>query len=114
MRKYKVFIVTLLLMTVSTSTLAFGKKRKWTEGLDNAGEPCEVLICMSGKLDGTMQPDCTAVNQRFFNIRVFTPYFNPEATARTRQSFLNTCQGAVENRGTLEMVIQRFGRSFQE
>lgn len=90
------------------------KAHNHTDGLNQTGDPCEVLTCMTGKLQGDMQTGCQPVNQRFFNVRVFTPYYNPEATARLRQTILNTCDGAVINKDNLEMVIERYGRSFQE
>lgn len=114
MKKLNNIIIPVLLVTLSFSTLAFAKKKNRTEGLSGAGEPCEVLTCMAGKLQGDIQPACQPINQRFFNIRVFTPYYNPPATARTRQGFISTCPGALENRPTLEMVILRYGSSFQE
>lgn len=92
----------------------FAKKHNHTDGLDQTGDPCEIMTCMTGKLQGDLQAGCLPINQRFFNIRVFTPYYNPEATARLRQTILNTCEGAVINKDNLEMVIERYGRSFQE
>ena len=107
-----VLIVPLVLAVLTTPALA--KKHNHTDGLNQTGDPCELLTCMAGKLQGDTQPVCQTVNQRFFNVRVFTPYYNPEATARLRQSILNTCDGAVINKDNLEMIIQRYGRSFQE
>lgn len=105
-------IVPLVLAVLTTPALA--KKHNHTDGLNQTGDPCELLTCMAGKLQGDTQPACQTVNQRFFNVRVFTPYYNPEATARLRQSVLNTCDGVVINKDNLEMIIQRYGRSFQE
>ncbi|WP_227632637.1 hypothetical protein, partial [Klebsiella pneumoniae] len=82
--------------------------------LNQVGDPCLLMTCMIGKLQGDTQPACQPVNQRFFNVRVFTPCYNPEATARLRQSILTRCVGSVENRDNLEAVIERYGRSFQE
>ncbi len=96
------------------TTPALAKKHHHTDGLNQTGDTCELLTCMAGKLQGDTQSACQAVNQRFFNVRVFTPYYNPEATARVRQSVLNTCEGAAINKDTLEIIIQRYGRSFQE
>ncbi|WLS81220.1 hypothetical protein Q3V30_22420 (plasmid) [Erwinia pyri] len=112
MKTNRLLLVPLLLSLISAPV--FAKKHNHTDGLDQTGDPCEVLTCMTGKLQGDMQAGCQPVNQRFFNVRVFTPYYNPEATARLRQTILNTCEGAVINKDNLEMVIERYGRSFQE
>ncbi len=107
-----VLIVPLVLAVLTTPALA--KQHNHTDGFNQTGVPCHLFSCMAGKLQGDTQPACQTVNQRFFNVRVFTPYYNPEATARLRQSILNTCDGAVINKDNLEMIIQRYGRSFQE
>lgn len=105
-------IVPLVLAVLTTPALA--RKHKHTDGLNQTGDPCELLTCMAGKIQGDKQPACQTVNQRFFNVRVFTPYYNPEATARLRQGILSKCGGAVINKDKLEMIIERYGRSFQE
>ncbi len=110
-------IKALLLVPVVFAVLsapALAKKHNHTDGLNQTGDPCEMLTCMAGKLQGDTQSGCQPVNQRFFNVRVFTPYYNPEATARLRQTILNTCDGAVINKDNLEAIIERYGRSFQE
>lgn len=110
-------IKTLLIATFISSFIsspALAKKHNHTDGLKQVGDTCLLLTCMTGKLQGDMQPACQTVNQRFFNVRVFTPYYNPEATAAARKVVLNTCEGAVINRDNLELIIQRYGRSFQE
>jgi hypothetical protein len=112
MKIVRLIIVTFLMLALTPAV--FAKKRNHTDGVGQVGEPCEVLTCMAGKAQGDNQPACQSVNQRFFNVRVFTPYYNPEATARLRQSILNTCPGAAVNKNTLEMIIQRYGRSLQE
>lgn len=110
MRILKFLLIGMIMAGLSSTATARTKVR----GLAEAGNPCELLVCMAGKLQGKQQPGCVPVNQRFFNIRVYTPWYNPEATARTRQGVLSTCQGSAINRATLEGIIQRYGRSFQE
>ena len=115
MKKTTLAILLLSVALAAPSAMAFGKHKKHhTDGLNQVGDTCELLTCMAGKLQGDTQPACQPVNQRFFNVRVFTPYYNPEATARLRQSVLMRCDGAVENGDNLEAVIERYGRSFQE
>lgn len=110
MRMCKLMLIAALMAALTSPAMA----RTRVKGLGSAGDPCEVLICMADKLQGKNQPGCVPVNQRFFNIRVYTPWFNPPATARTRQTFLSTCQGSAINRPTLTMIIQRYGYSFRE
>ncbi|HFR1551674.1 TPA: TrbM/KikA/MpfK family conjugal transfer protein [Shigella sonnei] len=82
------------------------------KGLSTAGDPCEVLICMAEKVQGAPQPDCIPINQRFFSIRAYTPFYNPGATYVARQNFLYTCSGSPANQTILNMIMQRYGRSF--
>jgi hypothetical protein len=106
-----VLIVPLVLAVLTTPALA--KKHNHTDGLNQTGDPCELLTCMAGKLQGIhSQPVRQLISA--FSMSGFYPYYNPEATARLRQSILNTCDGAVINKDNLEMIIQRYGRSFQE
>ncbi len=105
-------IVPLTLAALTAPVLA--KRHNHTDGLNQVGDTCQLMTCMTGKLQGDTQTACQPVNQRFFNVRVFTPYYNPEATARLRQSILMQCEGAVENENNIEAVIARYGRSFQE
>lgn len=115
MKKTTLAVLLLSGILAAPSAMAFGKHKKHhTDGLNQVGDTCELLTCMAGKLQGDTQPACQAVNQRFFNVRVFTPYYNPEATARVRQGIFSSCEGTPVNKGTLEMIIQRYGRSFQE
>lgn len=108
-------VVLLSAILAAPSAMAFGKHKKHhTDGLNQVGDTWELLTCMAGKLQGDTQPACQPVNQRFFNVRVFTPYYNPEATAGVRRSVLQSCEGAPINKDTLEMIIQRYGRSFQK
>ncbi|WP_407214000.1 hypothetical protein [Enterobacter kobei] len=76
------------------------------------------FTCMAGKLQGneaTSGPDCVMGRQSFFEIRIYTPYYNPGATAAARK-ISSTCPMTTisENKNTLELIIQRYGRSFQE
>lgn len=111
----KTKIIVLSLILFSASALARHHKHNHTDGVGDVGDPCEVLTCMTGKLQGDTQPACQSVNQRYFNIRVFTPYYNPEATAQMRRTVaLMACSGSVENSDNVEAVTQRYGRSFSE
>ncbi|CAM7938335.1 hypothetical protein ACF0RP_004589 [Escherichia coli] len=102
-------LISITLLSALTFTLSASAKIK---GLSAAGDPCEVLVCMAEKVQGAPQPGCISVNQRFFNIRVYTPFYNPGATYGARQNFLYTCSGSTVNQATLNMIMQRYGRLF--
>ncbi|WP_250947817.1 hypothetical protein [Escherichia coli] len=102
-------LISITLLSALTFTLSASAKIK---GLSAAGDPCEVLVCMAEKVQGAPQPGCISVNQRFFNIRVYTPFYNPGATYGARQNFLHTCSGSTVNQATLNMIMQRYGRLF--
>ncbi|EOM7383233.1 TrbM/KikA/MpfK family conjugal transfer protein [Escherichia coli] len=106
--KPRLFISITLLSTLAFILPASAK----IKGLSTAGDPCEVLICMAEKVQGAPQPDCIPVNQRFFSIRAYTPFYNPGATYVARQNFLYTCSGSPANQAMLNMIMQRYGRSF--
>ncbi|HID7796537.1 TPA: hypothetical protein ACXIBN_003424 [Proteus mirabilis] len=108
------FKIVIALLSVLLATTAEAKRRHHTDGLNQVGNTDEMLVCMAGKVQGDIQPACQPINQRFFNVRVYTPYYNPEATARVRQGVLNTAKGAAVNQEAVTMIIERYGRSFQE
>lgn len=96
----------------------FSSASAFAEG-NTKGDPCLAFTCMAGKLQGneaTSGPDCVMGRQSFFDIRIYTPYYNPGATAAARKVFLSSCPMTTisENKNTLELIIQRYGRSFQE
>lgn len=112
MTKFKLLTKAMLICCFFSSASAFA------EG-NTQGDPCLAFTCMAGKLQGneaTSGPDCVMGRQSFFDIRVYTPYYNPGATAAARKVFLSTCPmtNISENKTTLELIIQRYGRSFQE
>lgn len=83
-----------------------------------AEDPCLVFTCMAGKLQGndaTSGADCVAGRESFFDKRVYDEDgYDPEATSELRRTFLNTCTSIGVNMPTLESIIQRYGRSFDE
>lgn len=112
MKIQKMITIPVILIVLASPGLA--KKRHHTDGLNQVGDTCKLLTCMAGKLQGDIQIACQPINQQFFNVRVFTPYYNPEATASVRQGVLSSCKGTGVNKNILAMIIQRYGRSFQE
>lgn len=115
MKTTTITVVLLSAMLAAPSAMAWGHHKKHhTDGLNQVGDTDQMLVCMAGKVQGETQAACQPINQRFFNVRVYTPYYNPEATARVRQGVLNTAKGAAINQEAVTAIIERYGRSFQE
>lgn len=74
-------------------------------------DPCSVFLCMAGVSGpGTPSPECTAPIAAFHAIQVWSPAFNPPATAAARRTYLMTCPGVVPvNQATLELIISQWG-----
>lgn len=110
MNKFRLFTKAMPLLLLCSSAFA----------QDNSpSDPCLAFTCMAGKLQGneaTSGTDCISGRQSFFSIKIFTPFYNPEATAAARRTYLSTCPSTSvsENKATLEMIVQRYGRSPQE
>lgn len=102
-------LISITLLSALTFTLSASAKIK---GLSAAGDPCEVLVCMAEKVQGAPQPGCISVNQRFFNIRVYTPFYNPGATYGARQNFLYTCSGSTVNQATFKYDYATLWQTF--
>lgn len=112
MSKLRIVATFLLMYCIFSSASAIAEENK-------QGDPNLAFLCMAGKLQGnaaTSGLDCVKGRQSFFEIRVYTPYYNPGATAAARKVFLMTSPmtSIAENKTTLELIIQRYGRSFQE
>ncbi|WP_218539992.1 hypothetical protein [Xanthomonas euvesicatoria] len=76
-----------------------------------APDPCSVFLCMASVSGfGTPSPQCTAPIAAFHAIQVWSPAFNPPATAAARRTFLMTCPGAsVPNQPIVETIITQWG-----
>jgi hypothetical protein len=76
-----------------------------------APDSCSVFLCMSSVSGfGSPSPQCTAPIAAFHAIQVWSPAFNPPATAAARRTFLMTCPGAtVPNQHIVETIITQWG-----
>ncbi|WP_330208476.1 MULTISPECIES: hypothetical protein [unclassified Pseudomonas] len=76
-----------------------------------APDPCSVFLCMASVSGfGTPSPQCAAPIAVFHTIQVWSPAFNPPATAAARRTFLMTCPGATApNQAILEAIIAQWG-----
>ncbi|KPN07063.1 hypothetical protein AN651_10700 [Xanthomonas arboricola] len=77
-----------------------------------AGDPCSVFLCMASMTAPSKPagPTCAAPIATFHSIQVWSPAFNPSATAAARRTYLMTCPGVVPvNQATLEAIIAQWG-----
>ena len=76
--------------------------------------PCEVYLCMAGisGAGATGGPAC-APSLAYWHIAlaVYSPYFNPPASASRRRQYLMTCPGAnvATNAALLTVIIRTWG-----
>ncbi|MBS7777349.1 TrbM/KikA/MpfK family conjugal transfer protein [Acidovorax sp. CCYZU-2555] len=76
-----------------------------------APDPCSVFLCMASVSGfGTPTPACAPPIAVFHSIQIWSPAFNPSATAAARRAFLMACPGAaVPNQPILEAIIAQWG-----
>lgn len=76
----------------------------------HAANPCEVVVCMYGKLTETDGGgSCNSPEKAFFDINVFKRgIFQPTKTANLRKSFLGECPTADPK--DIAEIISKFGR----
>lgn len=77
-------------------------------------DPCTVYICMAGVsgAGGSGGPACAPALAFWHGaLAVYSPLFNPPASAARRASYLRTCPGAsyASNAATLETIIAAWG-----
>ena len=60
-------------------------------------DPCGSILCLGGLLEGGFGgPGCIPLTADFFAIQIYTPYYNPGATAAARAAFLATCPAPLD------------------
>lgn len=76
-----------------------------------APDPCTVFLCMASMSGfGAPSPGCAAPIAVFHSIQIWSPAFNPPATAAARRTYLMACPGAtVPNQAILESIIAQWG-----
>ena len=77
-----------------------------------APDPCSVFLCMASMVAPSAPggPACAAPIATFHAIQVWSPAFNPPATAAARLVYLTTCPGATApNQAILEAIIAKWG-----
>lgn len=77
-------------------------------------DPCTVYICMAGisGAGASGGPTCVPAHAYWHTaLAVYSPYFNPPASAARRKGYLLTCPGAITatNAAVLEAIIAEWG-----
>ena len=75
----------------------------------NPAEACESLLCLYGLQNHSKNPACLPAINKFFRIQVYTPSFNPAATAVAREKFLNQCPEAYKLEKFIAKIIAQYG-----
>lgn len=77
-----------------------------------ADDPCEVTLCLWGKLNGASQSECSSAERKFFDIvKKKKGSFRPDKTFNARKKFLNQeCPaGNVASKYT-DKIMGKFGK----
>jgi len=101
-------------MRISTALLfALSVGLTGTVAASPKAEPqCAQVICLAPS-DGTPAPSsCFAIRQVYFNIRVFSPKFNPPATSRARHRYISMCSTARAS--DLNIITRKYGMLFND
>ncbi|EOX8956952.1 TrbM/KikA/MpfK family conjugal transfer protein [Enterobacter hormaechei] len=72
-------------------------------------DPCAMVLCLAGKLDGSSPVECDPMYKNFMNIKKKNKHgFLPDHTADARKNKLNECPSA--DGGIVDKIINKFGR----
>ncbi|HGJ5891353.1 MAG TPA: hypothetical protein ACHBZA_08470 [Arsenophonus apicola] len=75
----------------------------------DADDPCTVVLCMYGKLQGNTQSECRRAVRKFFSLRKFDSHgFRPWKTFIKRNDFLNGCPTA--DPAVVSDIMKQFGK----
>jgi hypothetical protein len=75
----------------------------------DSGDPCTVVLCMYGKLQGNNQSECSGAVSQFFSLSKFGRHgFDPWKTFVKRRDFLDGCPTA--DPAIVGDIMKRFGK----
>lgn len=75
----------------------------------DSDDPCTVVLCMYGKLQGINQSECSSAIRKFFSLKKFGRNgFRPWKTFVKRRDFLGGCPTA--DPAVVSDIMKRFGR----
>jgi hypothetical protein len=73
-------------------------------------DPCSAIVCLGGLLQGgNGGPACGPSASAYFSIQVWSPAFNPPATAAARQVWLEACPAGPETQAVIAAITETYG-----
>lgn len=73
---------------------------------------CDAYVCLNN-LPGQMPSVCSGYRAPYFAIRMYTPYYNPQATAKAREAWLRAgCPTMMP--ALVTKITQRYGPLFSD
>lgn len=77
-----------------------------------ADDPCEVTLCLWGKMSGASSSQCSKTEKKFFNIvKKKKGSFQPGKTFDARKDFLNSeCPSVYGVSQFIEKILQKYGK----
>ncbi|PAV05641.1 hypothetical protein CBG25_06250 [Arsenophonus sp. ENCA] len=100
MKKNKLMAIGLLL---AANHAAFADEKV------DSGDPCTVVLCMYGKLQGNNQSECSDAVRQFFSLSKFGRHgFDPWKTFMKRKYFLGGCPTA--DPAAVSDIMKQFGK----
>ncbi|HGJ5891348.1 MAG TPA: TrbM/KikA/MpfK family conjugal transfer protein [Arsenophonus apicola] len=75
----------------------------------DSDDPCTVVLCMYGKLQGNNQSECNGAVRKFFSLKKFGRHgFRPWKTFVKRRDFLGGCPTA--DPAVVSDIMKQFGK----
>lgn len=75
----------------------------------DSSDPCTVVLCMYGKLQGNNQSECSGAVRKFFSLRKFGRHgFDPWKTFVKRRDFLDGCP--TVDPAIVSDIMKQFGK----
>lgn len=79
------------------------------QGYAQAADPCAVVMCMRGAVNGQLKVDgCQAPVAHYFSIQVWSPKYNASATEKSRKQFISQCRNS--SAADQQAIQNRYGR----
>lgn len=98
-----------LIRSVAVLSIAVASLSRPTPAPAQVPVPCSAVICLGGMLQGQDGgAACVSPVATFFAIQIWSPLFNPPATAAARATWLATCP-APADAGTIAAIIAAYG-----
>lgn len=97
-------IITAVLLCAAISSPALANNDR-----ADPDDPCAMVLCLAGKLNGSNPSECDPMYKSFISIKKKNKYsFLPGHTSIARNGKLNQCPSA--DKGVIKEIISKFGR----